>query len=279
MSNDENLIFKPSKKRHLVLGAGNLGKALEEAINNKGDSVELLSKSLNSFNYPIDSVSFILDLARPDIIWAPIGAGSVELAKKDFVPFCDLHIRLTAELLKATKKPIIFFSTDYCASETLPDQPNRSCEPKSLYAHSKAMLEKLVYESERKNVKVVRVSALYGKGKPDNCFPAKVKKRYPEPGRYTFPTNECTPTPTTWLAEFLVDNLDRVLSSHNSVVHCAPAGNTKYYQWAQKILGSQYDCQAGDLDYSRPHTSNLGCSFADVPNWEDLWQKYKEEAK
>lgn len=261
-------------KKHLILGAGNLGLDLAHELKRAGFDVIVVSRHDSTFNYPVDSVEMLLSYIEPDFIWNTIGAGSVEAANDNFTPFVDLHVRLVADLIQYAKCPVINFSTDYAASESDPSNP-RASGFKSKYALSKNMMENLILFSGRKDVKAIRVSALYGRHKKDRSYPVKIASRPTS----AFSLNECTPTPTKWLAGKLAYHTDLLLGHTWPIIHFAPKGRVSYADWAVKILGEEVVNQF-KIDHSRPIVSNLGNSiFGDnsLENWEELWDIYKSE--
>lgn len=260
--------------KHLILGAGNLGLDLKEKLLSEGHDVVVVSQNDASFNYPVDSVETLLNYIEPEFIWNTIGAGSVEQSERDLVPFIDLHVRLVADLTKHAECPVINFSSDYAASESQPSNPKASGF-KSRYAMTKNMMENVILFSGRKDVKAIRVSSLYGKHKPAKTYPVKIKNRE----NLAFSLNECTPTPTAWLAKELVNNLPAIFSQDWPIVHFAPAGRTSYADWASLILG-EAEVKEFKIDNSRPVVSNLGNSILPketLANWKDLWDIYKSE--
>lgn len=247
--------------KHVVIGGGNLGLDIMQHGWGR-DNYELKVFTLKrGFKYPT-SLDPVLD-EMPDHVWVTAGAGSVDRAKLNFTPFADLHIRLVMEL--AQKLPdhtwLHTFSTNYATDST------------SLYSISKRTMEELLESYGRKHSRVYRVQSLYGWHKPMKTFPYKLMKNHPQPGRLTLPPNEIVPTPTSWLAKTLLDNLDKLTKyPYHNVFSLAPNDKTTACEWAQLILGDKYEVEPGDYDKDRPINTFSGCDILDnVETWRDLW--------
>jgi dTDP-4-dehydrorhamnose reductase len=88
------------------------------------------------------------------------------------------------------------------------------------------------------------------------------------------PINLVCPTPTKWLAQTLVDNVDKVFAESYPITHLSPAGNLTVADWGRLILGDS-KVKDGLLDPQRPAVSALGCPFLpDLPHCRELWKQY-----
>lgn len=256
---------------HLIIGKGNLGLDLSAALLKQGNRVYIVSKT-TGFNYPFDNVESLL-LYEPNYIWIAAGAGSVEAVKTSIVPSIDLSVRLISELLDKVPKniKIITFSSDYAIE---PEGVDEMCtHPQSIYALTKCWQEELVNLADATNVRVVRISNLYGKHFPENTFPGKVMKRYARGERnFCIPKNECLPTSTGALGVMLAENLDRMFDFPSKIVQLAPSGITTYAKWARIFLPKDALIEE-TIDLERPMISRLGSFVPWGESWETLWRR------
>lgn len=250
--------------KHVVIGGGNLGcDIVKYGRTNEMGRFKLFTAS-NGFRYPT-SIDPILD-ELPDHVWLPIGAGSVEGAKKDFTTYADLHIRLVMELAQKLPSRVWLhtFSSNYVTSPT-----------ESLYSYSKYTMEGLLGILLRERTRIYRVQSLYGWDKPLKCFPFRLIKNHPKPDRITLPVNLVVPTPTQWLAEVLLHNLPLLMDTKYHVdYNVAPEGAVPVFEWAQLILGNEYEVVANGIDTERPEQAKPGCDFMKAPDWRELWDKH-----
>lgn len=277
--------------KHLILGAGNLGKDLLIELNRMpGACPEILSQSRGvGFN---DYCALFEEIRKrkPSVIWVAVGGGSVPEAKLG----ADTHprSRYLNEILPGTLNEdtpeackIVFFSTDYVADEENPSDPMKSTSAiKSEYAKQKLSMENWIRSQDKTNRAIVRVTSLYGIHKPEKTFPGKILKNFAnKKGRLHFPQNHVTPTPTRWLASVLVNNFkDLFKDKGTSIHHCAPKGNLRVRDWAEMVLDGirekkdfvRVNDSMVQIDVERPYISNLGCSFADVHHYLELWNIY-----
>lgn len=277
--------------KHLILGAGNLGKDLLLELNKiEGACPEILSQSrgvgFNDYCILFEEIR----KRKPAVIWMAVGGGSVPDAKIG----TETHPRsrylneilpgtLNEDIPEACK--VIFFSTDYVADEENPSDPTKHTSVlKSEYAKQKLAMEQWILSQNKSNRAIVRVTSLYGIHKPEKTFPGKVLKNFADKkGRLHFPQNRVTPTPTRWLASILINNLDNLFEKKGtSIHHCAPKGNITVVEWAKMVLNGIREnkdfinaySSAVQVDLERPYLSNLGCSFADVHHFLELWGVY-----
>ena len=258
--------------KHLVLGKGNLGTDLYQEIKKLGHDASVMTSS-TGFTWP-KSIKDIMEL-QPDYIWVTAGAGSVEAVKQDFGIAISTHVTMPIELL--LKLPpsvkICLISSDYVASFDEPQNPYKQAhEVKSLYALTKKTMEDAVKLIKRPNTSVVRVGSLYGAHYPLKTFPGKLKQRYPVPCELSLPSNYITPTPTSWIAQVLLRNTDKLfLSTHSTFHHCGPSNGCMVVNWGQKILGKDYTVNSKGFDETRPSSTQLGCTLEKAPTWDELW--------
>lgn len=248
--------------KHLVLGwNGNLGASLSLALNQRG--LEQLPKMY--MRYPNDPLVEVVKYRNPDIIWVALGAGSVG---GNFTTQLQCHLNLIVELVEACPNAkIIAFSTSFICDEEDPSNPRKQGKPKSLYAFSKKLLEDYAVFTNNPNLRVIRVTNLYGHHKFENTFPGRL---LPERNNLkVLPTNLVTPTPTDDLADKLVTHLDDIFNSEYPILNAAPKGSVTVADWGRLIIPNVQD---GQLDPLRPKTCEIG-SFFEWENWKTLWLK------
>jgi len=247
---------------HVVIGNGNLGQDLKNEII-VNDNVLLLSAS-TGWRYPT-SIQPILDF-NPNHVWVPLGAGSVDQAKKDYTPFSDLHVRLPAELAQKLDPKVYLhlFSSDYVTT------PNSS-----LYALSKFHMEQTIRLMNRPRTYIYRVGNLYGEHKPETCFPYKLKQNYLKNKDIKLPLNRVCPTPTDWLAKILYSRSQTRLKDEFQILPVCPTGSTTVNAWGGYILG--IDIHGGFFDENRPVDFGLELpEYLPCPSWLDLWLERRD---
>ncbi len=263
---------------HVIIGKGNLGVDLHAVLNARGHKAHIFTPS-DGFTWP-DSLPALLALT-PTYVWVTAGAGSVEAVKKDFVGAINTHLMFPVELVKDLPPGIKIglFSSDYVADESDPSNPHKiTPKPRSLYAYTKIWMEQAIKALGRPNVSVFRVSNLYGGHFPERTFPGKLKSRYPHPCEIVLPQNWVVPTWTKWVAEVLVDNLDKVFDDKTPLIHhAAPNGGCTVIQWGRRVVGEKYKLISKGFDNDRALFSKLSCSFARAPEWDELWARYQSE--
>lgn len=262
--------------KHVIIGNGNLGNSIATELlkrNNtiqENNTIKIFSAS-NGWKYP-SSLNPIYDEV-PDHIWVTVGAGSVEQAKANYLPFIDLHIKLPVELAQNINEMTYLhvFSTDYVIDKRLDNWPMN----KSLYALSKDCMEEALQFINRPRTRIYRIGSLYGTYKPNKCFPYKLKKNSLK-NEPTLPINFVTPTPTDWIASNLINNLP-FIKNDMEVFNVAPEGCVSVVEWGSIILNRKLNDSG--IDSSRPCNSEIGC---DLPHqikntWLDLWKAREKE--
>lgn len=268
-------VFKELKmkpKKHVVIGAGNLGQDLVGyGLTQTEDDFKLFTAS-KGFKYPC-SIDPILD-ELPDHVWVTLGAGSVEGAQKNFKAYSDLHIRLIMELAQASTSYVLHvFSSDYVVDPL-----------RSLYAYSKSVMENLLQILNRPRTNIYRVGSLYGEHKPALNFPNKLLKNFPKPCSLVLPENHVTPTPTDWLAEKLLNQVFQPLDKPR-ISNVLPEGSIEVHEWAKLILGPEYEIFTKGYDESRPSNVSLEYNLdttglpGPTNNWKDLWDARNKKTK
>lgn len=256
---------------HLIIGKGNVGVDLFHAIKSRGEFAKILTRS-DGFDLP-ESLPLILQM-KPDYVWVTAGAGSVEVAKKNYKAVLETHVMLPKMLMEELEPSvkICLFSSDYAAHENEPSNPLlMSSQPRSFYALSKIHMEQVVALGNRPRTAIVRIGSVYGPHFYNKTLPGKLHQRYPSPCTLTLPMNRVTPTPSFWIAEMLLKNRDKLVGDKPVTHHLAPMGGTSINGWGQRILGEDYKVNSSGFDIERPLCSNLGCSIGPAPDWTELW--------
>jgi dTDP-4-dehydrorhamnose reductase len=246
-------------KTHLILGNGNLGHDICEKLKeNPENEIILLSRSTN-WIFPED-LWFLKQLCNcaPNYVWHCLGSGSIDEAKKNPEMTRAINVKLPELLMTLFfDSRIILFSSDYADSRFGPI--------KSFYAKTKYEMEQLSWSSSHNNgnIRVIRVSSLYGVHNPDNCFPGRLKSHCKDKEFVSLPGNITTPTPTDWLADIILKNIDGIFSTKEVIHYCAPCNPISIMDWGRLVLGEKKYSYL-PFDEERPLFSNLGCSFAEI---------------
>jgi hypothetical protein len=252
--------------KHVIVGNGNLGNSIATELLKRGHDIKIFSVS-NGWRYPTSLQSIYDEI--PDHVWVTVGAGSVEQAKANFIPFVDLHIKLPMELAQNlhSSTTLHTFSTDYVVEK----EANMS-----LYAVSKDTMEQALFLLQRPKTFIYRIGSLYGTHKPQKCFPYKLKKNSLK-NEISLPANQITPTPTDWLAKIILDNLNDIDYAKTTLYNVAPLDSTPVYGWGSLIL----ECiiKHAGVDSSRPLISKIQCNLPVKENvtWLDLWKERESE--
>lgn len=255
--------------KHVVIGRGNLGLDLIQALSEAGHDARLFTAS-GGWDWRKDKEQ----LLDADFVWVAAGFGSVEHANRDPLGAFDTHVVMPIEIAKILKPEtrLICFSSDYAADETAPWSPGSTNKnPRSVYAVTKISMELALKSIHRKHTFAVRIGSLYGEHFIAKTFPGRLLERYPNPCHITLPMNRTTPTATKWIADVMTRHLGN-LSGDFRVFHCAPVGMTPVWQWGKIILGEGYKVDSHGFDQNRPLCSNLQCSFEAAPDWLELWR-------
>lgn len=276
--------------KHLILGAGNLGKDIKlELDTTKGEEAVLVSGSTGSDLGVQQVVRDVIEHHESEVVWYCVGGGSVAEAKYDPENSWRFNLNIPMfinEFLPVNRK-LILFSTDYVADENKPHSTFTRGKLRSNYAQQKAMMEEQIVASTYPGRSVIRVGSLYGHHKPLKTFPGKILKNFGfNEDRISLPSNIVVPTPTRWIAAMLVRHFEELF--HNSkfcpaIEHLAPSGGVTVKDWAKIVLRGlrPQDAFLNGKDYfdeERPLFSSLGCSFLKedekLAHWYDVHQFY-----
>lgn len=275
--------------KHLVLGAGNLGRDLfMEAQTLRGAEVKIYSLSRGLDVTDVRTVLRTVEDEAPDVVWYCIGGGpSVENRQGSASYEKALQLNLSIPTVLANKLPhdigLVLFSSDYAADESRPDaQYAVAARPRNEFAEQKIAMEQIVMRQQRPRTSIVRVGSLYGLHKPASTFPGKMLMKYGFNDKIVkLPANIVVPTPTRWLAGVLMRNLEHLCPANGTQMeHLAPTGGVTVKDWAKFVLRGLRDDMAFDwgkdfFDESRPWLSGLGCTLPERPvHWYELWSNY-----
>ena len=226
--------------KHLILGAGNLGKDLEIELNKRGEKTILLSHS-RGWGYRECGFD---DFPEFDVCWNTIGGYSIEETNRDYLGAALNLLSLPTELmLKYPHKRHFMFSSNYAG---LGD---------SLYGQLKLQMEQNFNYLGPVGA-CFRVANLYGNHKPLATLPGKIIKFRPK----ELPANKIMPTLTSWLADKLVNNYE----VWNGVIECYPSGVTSTLAFAKMLTGDDIK----EKEHNRPFFLNREKNLS---NWQDLW--------
>lgn len=223
--------------KHFIVGMGNLGTDIYLKLKEKGETFEL---------------------NNPDYVWCTAGAGGPGY---DFEKQIKTHVLLPYGLIQRfPNSKIILFSTMYLHN----DHDGKM----SHYALTKKTMETMAIKYH--NVTIYRVGSLYGTHFPTKTFPGKIVSKLLNNESLTFPVNIVAPTPTAWLAEQLVNNLN----PNARLLNLCPSGFVSIYDWAKLIakqLNKEVKCNLfDDPNYPGDCTDWL----SDKDSWESLWETH-----
>lgn len=260
--------------RHIVVGQGNLGADLADLLGEQEADYFIASKELG-FQWPGCGLDDLVAL-HPDVVWLCVGSGGVLEAQCDYSnALCSSAGLFTDCLMRFPEETsIVAFSTDHCANETHPTNPGlHTMNPRSLFAHSKLHMERVLKFIDRPNSSIIRLGTLYGKSRPMRTFPGRLLSQFPRQTTIPLPMNLVTPTPTDWLADMLLKRSDAFLRGGPKICHAAPSGNVSIADWGKMVLGPEFTIKERELDETRPAGVSIGCSLGPVSNWLDLWNQ------
>jgi dTDP-4-dehydrorhamnose reductase len=262
---------------HLILGKGNLGLDLQEVLTERGQQVELISRSTGVVLTGASADLSPVFRSKADIVWCCVGGYSVAETEAQYMEAVQVLQSLPMNLIMNAPrdKHIILFSSDYAADESNPMDPTRwAIPPKSLYAALQQTKEYLACYVARSTSKVVRVGSLYGHHKFDRTLPGKLYTHNPSPREVRLPSNLITPTWTRWLAEHMMDNLHVLLEPGFGIYHAAPTGCISVADFGQVVLGSQYKILHQPVDPKRPAFSCLGSTLGEALDFAEVYRDF-----
>jgi dTDP-4-dehydrorhamnose reductase len=260
--------------KHIILGKGNLGQALNRAVYHHTNE-----SPITSYRESAEDLSKRIVDSEENWIWVTEGFGSVGECKKDPFGAFDLHVRKTHELIhRFPKSNLVFFSTNYVVPSNDPAAQQHTFELGSEYAVSKAMLENVVRlaRNHKKNVWAIRVANLYSKYNPWNSFAGRLLKAKQDGKTITLPMNVMIPTDTDWLADRLMDRFD-LLQHFEPIIGMAPIGSVTTHKLGELVLNQELGT---GVDTERPMNSTIRDSFwGHTATWYQVWNQAVEYRK
>jgi hypothetical protein len=228
--------------KHHVFGNGNLGKDLMLKIGEE----------------------HLFDENEADVLWCCVGCGGPTDDVEKYGDQAEAHIAVPVRMAKELKpyQKLVVFSTHYLNDDQFGQR--------SFYAKTKFQMEQMLLGHP--SVSVVRVGSLYGKHFPLKTLPGKVLKAS-SLGKKVFRSvpNLISPTPTEWLAEYLLKI--KVWELHG-LSDIGPQDPMNVDEWMGAALE---DCGAqiipGKIDPAYPENSASMCDHA-VESCQSLWRKY-----
>lgn len=257
--------------RHIIIGYGNLGHAIHQEIKQQDHRAKITIINGRSENH-----LFPEHVSEDTTIWVTAGFGSIKECSEDPAGALTSHVALPVFLLnRLPKNRMVFFSTDYCASESLPNSPaSQISNPKSFYAFTKCTMESAVFWHALPRKAIVRITTLHGQHRADKNLSVRIRENYSLAKSNTYPSNMITPTPAAWIAKVLWRNQGKLFTDQTVIEHCAPQGAVSVYKFAQMVLGPRYTILQGGIDQLRPKNSRIGCTLEMAPDWKTVWNEY-----
>ena len=260
-------------EKHLIIGDGNIGRDLFQALHNRGRSVHLVTKRMG-FSWPDTGLAFIKQF-NPSHVWICAGHGSVMESVSDFqnqvATLFTMPVDIRNVVPLGTK--VCIFSTDYVADEN--DALNRNAfthNPRSAYASTKLLLEQTLLRQGHPFTAIVRIGSVYGHHYPLKSFPGKVISNSFGSTCMIMPANVVTPTPSWWIARELITHIEQLFQSSTQVFHLMPKGSCSLAEWARLFLHIPVETKERDL--TRPSIpGGIGSSFCETQDWITLWEQ------
>lgn len=177
--------------KHLVIGLGNLGMDIFNALKLQGNEVSALAPKEIHKRPSWTEVAKAASLY--DFVWYCIGGGSIEETKRHPIIMERIHVMIPYQISMWLKEDarLILFSSDYALDSSL-----------STYAKLKSKMEKQFNNHD--NVIIFRVNCLYGFHQPEkSIFWKLLKSRYLNLDHFSISDIMVSPTNTKTLARFL----------------------------------------------------------------------------
>lgn len=226
--------------KHVILGDGNLGRAIASQLSTEENEVIILSKSMG-WEYPQSGFAEIKK-AQPDMIWNTIGAGSIAEGEKFFDYHLMLHVGLPSNLaIEFPEVKQVHFSSNYAE------------EMNGRYGLSKFMMELALSHTKQKNWRVIRVESIVGYHKPEKTVIGKILKAYRQLD-VKLSTNPMRISSAKIIAEhvcsYYVNDFDGQDKVH--AIGGYPYTAVDVFMEIEKQLGLNVNARIVGLDKSRP---------------------------
>lgn len=247
---------------HIIIGKGNLGLDIYQVAKENGHDAVMMSRS-EGFYSP-HSIKKIIDL-NPEYVWYCAGSGSIDETNKNPREAIETNVIIPMELMSLLPKNIALclFSSDYAYTAT----------PNSTYALTKQCLERYALLVKRPKTSVIRVTSLYGNHFPKKCLAGRLLENLSGFGeKIALPSNKIKPTPTRWIANNLICNLDKVFRDDVAIHNLVPRGDISVCDFAKMILPKTKIIASSGYDTRRPPAVFFENTLtSDRSSWLELW--------
>ncbi len=286
----------PRTSRHLIVGAGQLGKALERELTKARFPVRVLCRNKLPLENP-DKLAKIVSAEVFDVVWLTAAATDVDWCESHESEAFRLNAHaplVIAEICAQSALKLIHFSSDYVFSgienggvRTEPYLESDKVSPLSVYGASKAESERLVFNADQ-TATIVRTSGLYSvDGK---CFFNAIYDKGARGEKVNVVDDQVTsPTNVSLLAEWLCRHFHQLPCR---LVHLASKGGVSWRRAAEvsfELCGFRRDMVIGiTSEYlarpaKRPLYSALGSrilqeyALRSLPNWLEGLSRWATE--
>lgn len=286
----------PRTSRHLIIGAGQLGKALERELTKARFPVRLLYRNELPLENP-DKLAKIVSAEVFNVVWLTAAATDVDWCESNADEAFRLNAhapREIAEICAQSALKLIHFSTDYVFSgiengdvRTVPYLESDKVSPLSVYGASKAESERLVFDVNQ-TATVVRTSGLYSVS--GRCFFNAIYEKGVKGEKVSVVDDQVTsPTNVSLLAEWLCRHFHQLPCG---LIHLASKGGVSWRRAAEvsfELCGFRRDLVIGITSEvlgrpaKRPLYSALGSrvlqnyALRSLPNWLEGLSRWATE--
>lgn len=277
---------------------GQVGTAIQQALSHSALQHELIALDRHGLDLSDPaSIERALNAHQPDIIINPAAYTAVDQAESDQDAAFAINAAAAKQLAEGAKRlgiPLIHFSTDYVfdGSKQGAWLESDTPQPLNVYGASKLAGEQAIAASGCAHV-ILRTSWVYSSGGKN--FYLTMRRLLSERDAVNVVDDQFgTPTPAGWLAEVVLQLLDRWQAGqwHSGIYHCTPTGVTHWLGFAQAIaaqLASEQRLTAQlsgipSSDYptpaQRPANSQLCCNklrdtwAIALPDWQSAFATY-----
>lgn len=277
---------------------GQVGAAIQQALSHSALQHELIALDRHGLDLSDPaSIERALNAHQPDIIINPAAYTAVDQAESDQDAAFAINAAAAKQLAEGAKRlgiPLIHFSTDYVfdGSKQGAWLESDTPQPLNVYGASKLAGEQAIAASGCAHV-ILRTSWVYSSGGKN--FYLTMRRLLSERDAVNVVDDQFgTPTPAGWLAEVVLQLLDRWQAGqwHSGIYHCTPTGVTHWLGFAQAIaaqLASEQRLKAKlagipSRDYptpaQRPANSQLCCNklrdtwAIALPDWQSAFATY-----
>jgi dTDP-4-dehydrorhamnose reductase len=241
----------------LVFGShGQVGQALIEQLGEIPEHVFLYRESRDYCGDLSDTAGITETLMelRPEIIINAAAYTAVDRAESEPELAQKINAKAPAVIAQVAAKLgslLIHYSTDYVfdGSGTQPWKETDACKPLSVYGHSKRAGEEAIIAAGGRHY-IIRTSWVYGRhGK--NFLKTMLHLAETQASINVVNDQWGVPTSADYLAEVTLELINRcteglgaisVQAPAHGIYHCAPAGETTWFDYACLAIGHAKDC-------------------------------------